>query len=352
MPVGHRAVAALLLKICAAGLAALALAPTHAAVGDPAQCLGGQETPALTVEHCTEALGATGLSDDKRAACFTRRALAWMAQGRIDVAGADIDAAIRLDGNSSWAYNGRAVLSMQKGQVDQAIADYGRAVQLKPGYAFAWANLGNARLIKGDPERALQDLDEAVRLAPPRIELAFTARGKAWLAKGDCEHALADFDAALKANVSYANAFSGRGFARFCQGAFDAAAADFALERKIRQDAESAVDLIIATRRGGHDGKAQLAEVLKGFAADKGLPPGLALFAGILTPEQTLQAGLDRDPNAQRQRMCAADFQVGEWYLLQPDQERARQYLRKAREACDQSQPEFGAAGAELARLK
>jgi tetratricopeptide (TPR) repeat protein len=335
-----------------AGLALVVFASAHGDTDDVTGCLDATESATQTIAHCTSATEVKGLADDKRAALFTQRGLARMSVGDLERAGDDFDTAIRLDGGSSWAYNARAVVWMQKGDVDHAIADYERAVNLMPSYAFAWANLGNARLIKGDTERALADLGEAIRLAPTRIELALTGRGKAWLAKGDFDRALDDFEAALKANPKYANALSGRAYARFCQGSFDAAAADFASERLIRKDAESAIDLVIAARRGGHDGRDELAEVSRGFDTVKGLPPGLALFSGAVTPEQALQASSDRDPNVKRQRLCAASFEVGEWYLLLPDLSRARQYLTMARETCDPSQPDFSAAGAELSRLK
>ncbi len=330
----------------------LGVAPAYGAGDEAAACLQSQAGAAQTITHCTAAMEAKDLSDDRRAALYTQRGLARMASGELDRAREDFDAAIGLDGNSSWAYNARAVSWMQKGEVDRAIPDYERAVQLRPGYAFAWTNLGNARLVRGDIDRALSDLDQAVRLAPLRVEIALTGRGRARLARGDYDRALEDFAAALQANPKFANALSGRGQAHFCLGAFDAAADDFRSERQLRKDDESALDLLIAVRRGGHDGRAEQAELAKGYDAQQGLPPGLALFSGTITPEQALQASSDRDPKVQRERRCAASFQVGEWYLLQSDPGHARPYLAAARETCDASRGEYAAAGAELSRLK
>jgi len=274
-----------------------------------------------------------------------------MARRDLDRARDDFDAAIHLDAASAWTYNSRAVLHMQSGEVEPAIADYEQALRRKPDYAFARANLGYARLQKGDFDGALSDLDKAIRLAPPRVEIALTYRGRAWLAKGNYERALEDFAAALKANPRYANALSGRAYTRFCQGNFDAAAEDFRSERQIRKDAESAVDWLIAVRRGGHDGRAELAEAMKGTDASQGAAPGLALFGGMITPEQALQASSDRDPRLQRERTCTVSFAIGEWYLLRTERQHAQQYLSMSRESCDASHPEFAAAGAELARL-
>jgi tetratricopeptide (TPR) repeat protein len=332
--------------------AALFWACTGFAADEVSACFKAADGSTQTIAHCTAASELKDIPDERRAAMLTQRGLARAATGDFDRAREDFDASIRLNGESAWAYNARAVVWMQKGDVERAISDYEHAVHFKPDYAFAWANLGAARLVKGDADGALRDLDEALRRAPPRVELALTSRGKAWLAKGDFDRALADFDGAVKVNPKYANAISGRAYARFCQGDFEGAAADFRSARSIRMDAESAVDLIIAVRRSGRDGRAETAAMVKEFSTGQGVPPGLALFGGEITPQQALQASEDRDPKIKRLRLCASSFEVGEWYVLQRDWTLARQYLQMARDTCDPSQRGFAAAGAELARMK
>lgn len=341
-----------MLKRLVTALALLGAVSAHGEGDDAAACLSSHAAPAQTITLCSAADAIKELPDDRRAAVLTQRGLARMAGGDLPHAREDFDTAIRLKGDSSWAYNSRAVNWMQLGEVEHAIADDEQAVKLAPGYAFAWANLGNARLVHGDVDQAMSDLDQAVKLAPGRIEIVLTSRGRVWLAKGDCEHAYADFGAALQANPRHANALSGRAYAQFCRGDFEAAAADFRSERTLRKDGESAVDLVIALRRAGHDAQTELAELRKDSDPANGQVPGLALFGGTITPEQALQAASDRDPHMQRQRSCAANFEVGEWYLLNADLPHARQHLEKARQACDPSLRQFGAAVAELARLK
>jgi len=335
----------------AGGLALLA-AVAAGGEGDPVSaCLQAEAGPAQVIADCTAASEVAGLAPDRHAAVLVRRGLARMASRDLEGARQDLDAAIRLDAGSPWAYNSRGVVWMQQGDPDQAIADYEHAVQLAPKYGFAWANLGNARLMKGDADQALADLGKSIQLDLPHVELAYTGRGKVWLAKGDYGRAREDFDAALQANPNYANALSGRAFAYFCQGNFEAAAADFRSERRLRRDSESAIDLVIAMRRGGHDGQAELAAAGKEIDQGQGMPAGLALFMGTITPEQALQASADRDPRVQRLRSCAASFEVGEWYLLRADLPGARHFLQMARQACDVSQRAYAAAGAELSRL-
>jgi lipoprotein NlpI len=95
-----------------------------------------------------------------------------------------------------------------------------------------------------------------------------------------------------------------------------------------------------------------LAESVKGADPQAGLAPGVALLLGRVSPEQALQAASDNNAKIQRDRSCAANFQVGEWYLLKGRTDQAREHLSRATALCDKSFPEFAAARSELARLQ
>jgi tetratricopeptide (TPR) repeat protein len=336
--------------VCILLVPLLAAATARAAAS--AACGSATESPELTIAHCTAALEQPQVTAESRAAILARRGLAWFNKHDLERAAADYDEAIRSDESSFPAYNSRAILRMQQGDVDRALADYDTAIRLKPDYASALANRGNAWLVKGDADRAIADLDRAIALAPARLELALAGRGRAWLSKADLARAEQDFEAALKSNPKYSNALSGRGYVRFCRGDFLGAAADFSAEHRLRPDQESAVAWILSLRRAGRDTQDELAGIVREGDAATGTPAAVALLAGRLSPAQVLQASTDRDPSVQRARSCAAQFEVGEWYLLARDTEQARQHLALARTDCDRSQPEFAAAGAEIARLE
>lgn len=317
-----------------------------------AACLGEPGAAGQVIPRCTTALQASDITAANRSAVYTKRGLAYMADGDLRRARDDLDQAIALDTTSTWALNARAVLFMQLGLTDQAIGDYEAAIKIKPGYAFALSNLASARLVQGDTDRALANFSEAIRLAPERLEIALTGRGKVWLARGEYDRAAEDFSAALKLNPRYANALSGRAAAHFCKAEFAAAADDIRSERSIRRDPQSSVELLIAVRRAGQDGRTELAQIVQADGDKKGEVPGIALFRGTISPEQALQSTNDKDSLAQRQRQCTTNFAVGQWYLLQSDIERARVWLGAARERCDQSRAEYAEARADLERLK
>jgi tetratricopeptide (TPR) repeat protein len=339
-------------RLFLAGVAVLAWATAGAQAQAGAQlksCLAAG--PDKKIDACTPAIDGGRLTPREMATALNLRGLDWLGKGELKRAHGDFEAAIRSDPEDAWGYDNRGVAHQKMGEIDAALADFDSAIRLKPKFALALADRGAARLANGDVDRAIADLDAALALNPPQPEVALKTRGDARMAKGEYAAAIVDFDAAIKRRPDYAGAYNGRAYARFCLGAFDAAAADFILARQYRTDAESGVGLVIASLRGGHDGQADLEEARKGLDAAKEMPPGLALFGGALSPEQTLQTATDANPKIQRRRACSANFQVGEWYLMQLDTARARLHLNMARVACDKSAPEYSGAVAELARL-
>jgi lipoprotein NlpI len=319
---------------------------------DGRSCVEGNGKPEETIVACSRFVAGEILPEAQLATAYNRRGMAYFRNHEISQAIADFDNAIRLSPQYASAYNNRGIVLQDQGDVIRALEDFDAAIRLNPKYAFALANRGVARLAKGDADAAIEDFDAALALNLPRSELVLTGRGKARMAKGDFDRAIADFDAALKVNAKYANALGGRAYARFCQGRFDAAAADFSLERELRPDSEASIGLFLAQARGGHDAKAALAESVKDVDPQQGLPSGVALFLGRITPEQVLQSVSDKDPKTQRDRTCKANFHVGEWYLLNGQTDLARAHLAKATQLCDKSFAEFAAARAELGRLK
>lgn len=86
----------------------------------------------------------------------------------------EIDAALRLDPRSAWAYLGRGVGNYYLpesfgGGVDKAIEDFRYAAKLQPNLADAWLWLGISLRKKGDVGSAKKALERAKELAPARI---------------------------------------------------------------------------------------------------------------------------------------------------------------------------------------
>ena len=315
-------------------------------------CARQQDPPDDRIKHCDTALGSRELGEIQDSVGFNYRGLAWLAKGDHERAGKDLDEAIRLNPDYASAYNSRGIVRSQMGEYGKAIEDYDTALRLKPGYAYAYANRGSAWLGNGSPDKAIADFDTAIGLLPAaHAELAYKGRGMAWQARGDLDRAMADFDAALKQNPNYAKGLVSRAYGHLARGGFEAAAADFTQVQKDNPDPYLAIGLTLALARGGLPIADQIDRYRKSFGNDAWPGPVMAMLAGEITPEQLFAKTADGKPKIQRERSCTARFYVGEWYLQRKDKVRARSELRRARDECSLSTPEYAIAGSELARM-
>jgi serine/threonine-protein kinase len=95
-------------------------------------------------------------------------------QGRLELAVADFDEAIRLDPSHTRAWALRGQVRLRQGRFDDATKDLDRALELEPGFyetlvQRALANLGGGRV-----EAARRDLDVVVRDRPNHVRGKFS----------------------------------------------------------------------------------------------------------------------------------------------------------------------------------
>ncbi len=91
---------------------------------------------------------------------------AYARQGIYDKALADLDAAIRLDPKSAYAYLERAGCYYMQGRYDRALADTNQSLRLDPKNADASSVARRATTRSKTCAKALADLDEAIKLNP------------------------------------------------------------------------------------------------------------------------------------------------------------------------------------------
>lgn len=184
---------------------------------DLAACPGG---PHIAVEAQISA--CTALIKDKRlrpndlALAYLKRGNAYGATGKLGLAIADFDQAIRLNVKFFEAYANRGLTYAKQQRYERAIRDYNQAIKLNP-HIRMFVNRGAAYDALGQHDAAIRDFDKAIA-EKPDDEVLFRVRGLARLAKHDYVQAIADFDRAIELKADNANAFNQRCWARAAQG--------------------------------------------------------------------------------------------------------------------------------------
>jgi tetratricopeptide (TPR) repeat protein len=89
----------------------------------------------------------------------------------------DLNRAIQLDPNFSYAYNGRGAIKGEINNVQGALSDLNRAIQLNPNLAGAYSNRAAVKVFKlNDPQGGLVDYNRAIQL-DPKYSSAYALRG-------------------------------------------------------------------------------------------------------------------------------------------------------------------------------
>lgn len=157
----------------------LALSPAYAAeVAPPAQdaasiepCvraveLSQQNDHAKAIEQFTFCLNGAGLTDEMRAGVLVDRGNSYNKTEQPELAIHDFSQAIKLNPQSSVAFNNRGNTLKNRGRYQEALADFTKALELAPMNTMIYNNRANAYKAMGKYDQAAADLDKAVELQP------------------------------------------------------------------------------------------------------------------------------------------------------------------------------------------
>ncbi|MBI4990371.1 MAG: DUF3857 domain-containing protein [Rhodocyclales bacterium] len=206
----------------------------------------------------------------------------------------------------------------------------------------------------GRAEEGMKDALEAIRLAPHL--------GRAWQCRANLHYALGNFNAAVQ-DYSKALALGSdefrilyrRGLARFYQGRLAEAANDFENAAKNINDESdrlyAALWQMWTLKRLNLAIPGKLRESVSSNPRGPWPHPALAMFVGVLTPEEMLAEARLKQGDEQEMTLAEAYFYLGQYKLLQGQKIEARQAFEKTREKGITMYIEHLAAGFELKRL-
>jgi tetratricopeptide (TPR) repeat protein len=236
--------------------------------------LRGNAGQAIT--QYTEALKDQTLTNDRRGAILTDRAVAYARSGQIKLAIDDFNRAVQLFPEHAATYNNRGNLLLGLSLFKEAIRDFDRAVLLAPGYAAAFANRAGAYDRLGQPDDALRDYSHAIELMP-QSAVPLSGRGRVLLALGKPHAAIRDFGRAVAADARFSNGYRGRAAAKLKIRRIDDAIED--LSRAIAFDNGNAELYVL--RGHAYLGVRNFASGIRDFSRAIELDPkSAAAFAG------------------------------------------------------------------------
>jgi tetratricopeptide (TPR) repeat protein len=274
------------------------------------------------------------------------------------IAGCDSVIASAAPGSDNMAvalfHRGDALLA--KSDFDRAILDYGDAIHIRADFAEAFNNRGNAYDDKLQHDRAMQDYSEAIRLRPDFAE-AFNNRGNAYAEEGEQARAIKDYDQAISINPKYQNALKNRGRSWFFKDEYDAATKDFAQALTLQPtDAYAVLWLFLARSRAGPVVQDDLRHDLRGDAASldhSAWPwPLVAAYFGEQDTASVQTAARQADVRERADRLCDANFYLGEQAITAGDTTVALELLHQSENICPTISLESYSARFELDRTR
>jgi lipoprotein NlpI len=207
--------------------------------------------------------------------------------------------------------------------------------------------------------------DDAIRLFTNAINTddlntkgraqAFAYRGIAKATLGDYDAAQEDLNFAVALDTEYnADAYAFRGYIALVTGAPQKGAVDLAKSAGLKIWAYNALWLSVARMRAGiaDTDAVSLANNAKMLSADQWPAPVVKFFLGQAKAEDVAAAANQGDPTKLAERVCDADFYIGEYDLAHSDVAAARPLLQRAADKCPFASFERMGATAELKQLK
>jgi lipoprotein NlpI len=110
--------------------------------------------------------------------------------------------------------------------------------------------------------------------------------------------------------------------------------------------------LYLARTRSKKDGKAELTVNTQSMDGKKWPAPVVALYLGNISSQTVISQAADPDPKKHTEQMCEANFYLGEWHLLNNEEQQARMLFTRAQNECPKTFVEYTGAVSELQRLK
>jgi lipoprotein NlpI len=220
-----------------------------------------------------------------------------------------------------------------------------------PALAGAYVKRGDTYRDQARYDRAIADFATALNIDPGQAE-ALNGRALVFSQQGRYDQAITDYRAALKLKPDFAFAYTALGRAYFFKGDFALAAVSFKDRLKIKpRHVFPMLWLFLARARSGGDAKPELAGYLADAKKGFWIYQAALLYMGKASPQQVLDAAGKGEPEERRQRGAEANFYIGQYFLINGNNEAAARYFKKVVDTGITRFYEYTGAEVELRRM-
>jgi tetratricopeptide (TPR) repeat protein len=263
---------------------------------------------------------------------LVKRAEAYAALNKPDDALKAYDLAVERAPSNLIAHNDRGAYRRYRGNLEGAVADFSKTLELDPNFGMAYLNRGISLYDLGQYEGAESDFAKSLELKV-QPTLALRMRGLSRVGLGRIAPGVEDLTELLKQVPTYATGYEDRGLAKLYARDYSGAATDF--RESLKHDPRQAhvyAWLSLALARAG-DSAGAIAAVEPVVAKTVEAAPWTLLLCQYLkgdADEAALRAGVGPGTVGEAQRLCEAEFFVGQKKVIAGDAEGAKENFAKA----------------------
>ncbi|MGV8025026.1 MAG: tetratricopeptide repeat protein [Anaerolineaceae bacterium] len=166
------------------------------------------------------------LNTINRSQTLTGRGVTYRLMDKYQEALSDLNQAIKINSNSSWAFANRGVTYRCLNNYVNAFADFDHAIELDPRYSWAIIQRGDTHRMNGSYDKALKDFNLALEL-DDKDSWTYACRGEAYRSNKQYEEAIRDFNRAIELSSNYTYAYAHRGETYHAMKKYNKALEDF-----------------------------------------------------------------------------------------------------------------------------
>ncbi len=272
-------------------------------------------------------------------------------QKRFDLARADFTAAANRRPELLTGYAARAQVDIDEGKYEDAIRDYDEGLKASPGDLDLILLRGEAKRMAGHALEAIGDFGKVIE-RDSHSAAAYMLRARIYLESGDARAAVSDYEDALDLEPDDPGLRQVAGIAQWELGRYRDAARNFTRSAADpKRAAFSYLWLYLTdTKRDMLD--RDFAERAAKLDLAEWPGPILRFFIGKASEDEVLAAAAQGDADTRPDRVCDANFFLGEWHLVKSETDRAGALLGEAAKTCRDELPSAHIARREMSRLK